>query len=329
MPWLPGIGLILAGGGIALTGVFSSYAAIFAAALVSGIGVAVFHPEAARFANLASGPKKASGMRWFSVGGNVGFASGPLIATGAVAAFGLPGTLVVALPVTVMAILLTLDVPRFRTFLTAAARTAGSARLPDDWSAFGRLCGYVVIRSTAYIGLVSFIPLYFVHVVGVDAKVADIALTVALLAGIPGALYGGPAADRWGRRPILLCSSGAGIVLLPLLVALTGHGGGTAIGFAIVMLLGFLLTASQPAQIVLGQEYLPNRMGVAAGVTLGIGISLGGTFAPVLGAIADRWGLSWSMLTIALLCAISSAFGLTLPDPNRRRAILAARQAAA
>jgi hypothetical protein len=68
-------------------------------ALISGIGVACFHPEAARFANYVSGAKKASGMRWFAAGGNVGFATGPIVRDRGVAAFGLPGTLAAAIPV--------------------------------------------------------------------------------------------------------------------------------------------------------------------------------------------------------------------------------------
>lgn len=74
MPWIAGVGLLLAGFGIAGIGFMPSYALIFVCALISGLGVAMFHPEAARFANLVSGSLKASGMRWFAVGGNLGFA---------------------------------------------------------------------------------------------------------------------------------------------------------------------------------------------------------------------------------------------------------------
>ncbi|HEY5339408.1 MAG TPA: hypothetical protein VIK27_00145, partial [Candidatus Aquilonibacter sp.] len=83
----------------------------------------------------------------------------------------------------------------------------------------------------------------------------------------------------------------------------------------------------QAAMIVLGQEYLPNRLGVASGVTLGLGVSVGGMFTPVLGMIADHWGLHASLLTIAALTALAIALGFTMPDPARRRALLLGRAA--
>jgi FSR family fosmidomycin resistance protein-like MFS transporter len=76
--------------------------------------------------------------------------------------------------------------------------------------------------------------------------------------------------------------------------------------------------------IVLGQEYLPNRLGIASGITLGVGVSIGGMFTPVLGRIADHYGLHASFVAIAILTVISLLLSFTLPDPERRRAQLSA-----
>jgi len=100
------IGVLLAGGGLSLAGVAPSYPLIFACVVVSGIGVAAFHPEAARFANYVSGTRRARGMSFFSVGGNAGVALGPALTTPFVLIFGLPGTLFLALPAAVMAAVL-------------------------------------------------------------------------------------------------------------------------------------------------------------------------------------------------------------------------------
>src|SRR6202011_427611 len=112
MPWLIVGGLLLAGGGVAALGVASSFPLLLLAALVSGIGVASFHPEAARFANYVSGDRKASGMRWFTVGGNLGFAIGPAFATAALAAWGMTGTLAAAVPVAVVAVVVMYELRR-------------------------------------------------------------------------------------------------------------------------------------------------------------------------------------------------------------------------
>jgi FSR family fosmidomycin resistance protein-like MFS transporter len=96
LPWLMPGGVLLAGAGIGLAGVASSYALTFFAIALSGVGVAAFHPEGARHANYASGASKARGMSLFALGGNAGFALGPALTTGCVLALGLPGTLLVA-----------------------------------------------------------------------------------------------------------------------------------------------------------------------------------------------------------------------------------------
>ncbi len=329
MPWLAGVGLLLAGGGIAAIGFMPTYALIFVCALISGLGVAMFHPEAARFANLASGTKKASGMRWFAVGGNIGFAIGPAFATVALVTFGITGTFVVAIPVAIMSTLLILETPRLRTFLPKVAKAKSLLPVPDDWSAFGRLTAFVMIRSTAYLGLVSFIPLYFVHVVHVSPAIGNMVLTTYLLAGIAGTIVGGPLADKYGRRIVIFISTGVTLAFVALLT-LTTNGPGTAslvAGFITALGLGFFIAGSQAPTIVLAQDYLPNRLGMASGVTLGLAVSVGGMFSPVLGAIGDRFGLHASMIGIVVLTALALAVGLTMPDAERRRAKLMAQPA--
>src|SRR5215218_3828345 len=98
LPALMPLGVLLAGVGMALVGVAPSYPLILLCVILSGIGVAAFHPEAARFANYVSGSRRARGMSFFSVGGNAGFALGPALATPLVLVFGLPGALFLALP---------------------------------------------------------------------------------------------------------------------------------------------------------------------------------------------------------------------------------------
>jgi FSR family fosmidomycin resistance protein-like MFS transporter len=318
MPWLIGVGILLAGLGVAAIGWIESYALMFVAVLISGVGAAIFHPEGARFANLVAGEKKASGMRWFQLGGTAGFMIGPSIATGTIALWGPGGTVLVLVPAAVMAILVWLEVPRLRGFLTGAAAARAASPQRDDWSAFARLTAYIVLRSIALIGAISIIPLYFVHVVHVDEAIANFALTTQVAGGVVGTYLGGPAADRFGRRPVMLVGAALACIMPLLLVAATGSGGGTIVGFVLCFAIGFALNGVQPASVVLGQEYLPNRMGTAAGVTLGLAFTLGGMFAPVLGTIGDRWGLQLSMTTIAAVSLLSLLSAATLPNPVRR-----------
>ncbi|MGD0053118.1 MAG: MFS transporter [Vulcanimicrobiaceae bacterium] len=316
MPWLIAAGIFLAGGGVAALGVLTFLPLLVLAALISGIGVACFHPEAARFANYVSGDKKASGMRWFTAGGNVGFAIGPIFATAALAAWGLRGTLVAAIPVTIVAAVVLLELRRLSSFVPAHARTRTSVGR-DDWGSFWKLSAYVVVRSMAYIGSVSFIPLYFVGALHASPALGDGVLTAFLLFGVAGTIAGGPIADHVGRKPVLVWSTGLTAVCFTVLVALT-HGGGLWLAIAILLPTGFIFVAAQASFVVLGQEYLPNHLGLASGVTLGLAVSLGGMFTPVLGAIADHAGVAASVLTIGGLALVALILALILPTEAPR-----------
>jgi MFS transporter, FSR family, fosmidomycin resistance protein len=327
MPWMAGLGLLLAGGGVAGIGFMPTYELIFLCALISGVGVAMFHPEAARFANLASGTRKASGMRWFAVGGNIGFAAGPVFATLAIAALHIQGTVLAAIPVLIMAALLLRESARLRTFVKPKSAGKHNLRLPDDWSAFARLTAFIMVRSTQYIGLVTFIPLYLVDVAHAPIAIADMVLTTVLVSGIAGTIMGGSLADKYGYRSVIYAAMIASVAFVFIFAQVTNLPGVWSIvaGFVCAVPLGMAVSASQPATIVLGQDYLPNRLGVASGVTLGLAVSVGGAFTPILGRIGDVWGTHASILAIGALSVVSLLIGFTMPDPAKRRAKLAAR----
>jgi FSR family fosmidomycin resistance protein-like MFS transporter len=316
MPWLIALGVFLAGAGFAFAGTMPTYLGIAACVAISGFGIAMFHPEAARFANYVAGARKASGMRWFAVGGNVGFALGPLLMTPALLAFGLRGTLVMFVPALLTGALVLWELPRLRGFVPSAAERRFVAGA-DNWSAFGRLTVYVVLRSMAYIGLVAFTPLAFIALLHASTSVANGALSLLLFSGAFGTIVGGRMADRVGRRAMMIGSALVSAPLLGLvLLAMNAHAPLFAI-YALVAALGFTLVASQTAFVVLGQEFLPNRIGIASGVTLGLAISLGGAFSPVLGAIADRFGIGATLEAIVALLLLAVVAGCTLPRRPR------------
>jgi MFS transporter, FSR family, fosmidomycin resistance protein len=315
MPWLISVGLLLAGGGIALIGFTDQYWLMFGAALISGLGVAMFHPEAARYANYVAGSKKASGMRWFSLGGTLGFAIGPTFATIALVMFHQRGTWVAALPVIVLAILVLLEIPRLRTFEPPPRTHAQRAEAKDRWGAFALLSLFVCMRSTVYVGIIAFIPIFFIRQLHAPDAVGNIGLTLYLLFGAAGTLVGGPFADRFGRKTIMLLSTGGSAILLTGF-ALATHN--VIVGYSIIALAGFVLVASNTALIVVGQEYLPNHMGTASGVTLGIAVSVGGMMSPVLGHIGDVYGVPMSFYAAGGLAAVACALACFLPAERVR-----------
>ena len=319
MPWLIAGGVFLAGAGFALCGAMPSYWLIVLCVAFSGLGIAAFHPEAARFANYVAGAKKATGMRWFAVGGNVGFALGPLLLTPLLVAFGPPGTLFMLIPATLAAALVLWEIPRLRGFVPQRPRVK-SAGGKDRWGPFGVLTAYVVLRSMAYIGLVAFVPLYFIAELHVSKPLANIALTIFLSAGAAGTIVGGRLADKLGRRTMLLGSMLATAPLLAGFLVLTHALPAYVFGVLGIALVGFAIVASQTAFVVLGQEYLPNRLGIASGVTLGLAISLGGAGTPVLGLIGDHLGLPAVFEAVIALLVLASLTALFLPRGERAAA---------
>ncbi len=310
IPALMPLGVLLAGIGMALVGVVPGYAQIFLCIVLSGIGVAAFHPESARFANYVSGSRRARGMSFFSVGGNAGFAFGPVVATPLVLAFGLPGTLFLALPAALMAAALFYEVPRMLRFAPGEAGRGGedTTAAPEHWGPFSRMIGVVAVRSFVYFGLVAFVASYYERVLGTTPALGNTALTVMLFGGAAGTLVMGPLADRFGRRAIVAASM---LALSPLILGFTLLG--PYAGMVLLALTGAATVGTFGVTVVMGQEYLPGRLGLAAGVTMGLSIGLGGVGAPVLGLLADSSGLPTAMLAVASLPVLGFLITLTLP----------------
>lgn len=312
LPFLIPLGVLAAGGGLALAGAVTSYWATIAAVLLSGAGVAAFHPESARYANYASGERRATGMSVFSVGGNLGIALGPVAIAALAGTGGVARVTWMILPAGLMAALLARELPRLRPLRPKASHAL--AREGTDrpkWGAFSRLSGVIVIRSLFAFGLVSFVPLYLVKVRGVPKEQAALAVTAMLLAGALATLAGGRLADRFGRRAVLVAFL---LPLAPLLFVFL-HVPGPA-GLASLVLIGGGTVGTYSVAVVMGQEYLPGREGIAGGVTMGLAIGIGGIGVPLLGALADRQGVAAVFPILAAFPLLAAALSATLPAPR-------------
>ena len=317
LPWLMPLGPALGGLGIACVGFAPNYGLTFAAVLLSGLGVAAFHPEGSRFANYVSGERRASGMSLFSVGGNVGFALGPVVVTPLVIAFGLRGTAFILIPTWLMAAVMVHELPRLKRFRRdlVGGRVQKGDHQHEAWGPFAILASVIAVRSFVYFGMVTFIPLYYDHVLHTSKALGSVALSAMLFGGAVGTLTGGPLADRFGRRNVLI---GSMLVIPPLVVGFLLSGPIVAVGFA--ALAGAATIATFAVTIVMGQEYLPGRLGVSAGVTIGLSIGLGGVGAPLLGLLADAQGLTAVFEAVAVLPFLALALTLALPRRTPREA---------
>jgi MFS transporter, FSR family, fosmidomycin resistance protein len=312
--WLITAGLLVGGAGLALTGVAPGYWSLFMIVALGGFGIAAYHPEAARLANLVAGADKATGMSFFATGGYLGFAIGPILTTALLLAFGLKGTLLLFLPVLLMSLIFAAKRSEFTEYLQRAREEKGRVsgeRRQDAWGPFVRLGLAILSRATVFYALNTFIPLYWIYELHQSKTSGGTALTVFFTAGVLGSLVGGRAADRLGYRRVILSALIALALFLPALAV-------SKTPLMATLLLaptGFLLFSSFSPMVVLGQHYLPNHVAFASGVTLGLAITVGGIAAPVLGRIADIYGLRAALMAIMLLPVLTAGLVFTLPEP--------------
>jgi len=264
---------------------------MFLGALISGLGVAGFHPEASRFSNYFGGAQRATAMSWFTTGGYLGFAVGPLVTTPLLIVFGLHGTAFLIIPGLILSVLLVRDLPRYHEARAHAHRTRHERPGENDWRGFGIMGAVVALRATVFFAAVTFTPIYAIAVTHVDKALGSAALAAMLLAGAFGTLYGGRLADRIDRRSVVKLSLAlTSIFGIAIVVA-----GELAPSFTVLIPLavafGASIGLSAGVIVVMGQEYLPKRIGVAAGVTLGLSVTIGGLAAPLFGWIGDHYGL--------------------------------------
>src|SRR5919204_770154 len=225
--WLLPGGVALAGIGIGLAAVSPSYPLLLVLVVVSGLGVAAFHPEGSKFAAFAGGRRRASAMSLFSIGGNLGFALGPTVATPLVLVFGLAGGTLLAVPCLVVAAVLLALVPFLGSFAPERGQRVRSDE-PDRIGALMLLLGVIAFRSVAWFGLITFVPLWEISL-GHSKAHGNHLLSLMLLAGGLGTLAAGPLADRFGRRPVLVATTAATAPLILVYVAVGGVLGAVAL----------------------------------------------------------------------------------------------------
>jgi MFS transporter, FSR family, fosmidomycin resistance protein len=315
--WLIVAGPAIAAAGIGLVAATDSYLATGAALGVASVGIAMYHPEAVRFADhvsRASG-RRGTGMSMFAVGGISGWALGPAIVTPAVLIFGLPGIALVAIIPLVAALVLGTQLGYVEQYRpshasAASARAAKEAMRESRWGAFTLAASAATARSGVQFGLQAYVPLYLWKVLHTSPGSANLVGTMLLATGAVGAFFGGRIADRYGFRRLVVWSLA---VAAPFVAALTLV---PAPGVFILMgLIGLTMEANFYPLALAAQNAVPRHVGFSAGVTLGVSIGVGAGISALLGVLADLEGLRASVMAIAAIELF--AWGLALLVPRK------------
>jgi FSR family fosmidomycin resistance protein-like MFS transporter len=313
------LGCLTAGLGLSLLAVPDEFWVVLLLVLLSGLGVAAYHPEGYKTAHFFTGDKMATGMSVFSVGGNLGLALGPILSLSVVGLLGFQG-----LPVMIVFALLAVMLLAFFwpavTRGKPAPKPAAASGVTTRQTAYLPLfltIGTVVMRSWTQLGLMTYIPFYYLDYLGGDPVYSGKLVSSFLLGGVAGTIAGSILADRWGHKRFLVLSLLVTSLLMPFIFNARG-----LLLFGILTAVGITLISSFTVTIVMAQRLLPQNLGIASGLMVGFAIGTGGIGVTVLGLIADSFGVTSALKSLLILPLTGLALSLLIryPPPDSRTA---------
>ena len=305
-----GMGCTLAG--LLTLSLAHQFPVVLLAAALIGSGSAVFHPESARVARMASGGRHGLAQSIFQVGGNAGSATGPLLAAWIILPYGQRSIALFSL-VALLAMIVLIGVGRwYRQHQRRPVKTPASSgqSLPRAkvMQTLAVLLALIFSKFFYLASINSYLIFYLMHQYGLDTQTAQYHLFYFLASVAAGALLGGPIGDRIGRKRVIWISI---LGIAPFTLALPYVGPGLSV--VLSMIIGFMLASAFPAILVYAQELFPARIGTVSGLFFGLAFGLAGIGAAVLGQLADALGI----VAVYRLCAFLPLLGLLavfLPD---------------
>jgi FSR family fosmidomycin resistance protein-like MFS transporter len=305
--WLVYVGTLWMAVMLSLTGLVHSYVLLIVLAVLAGLGTAAFHPQASTMVNILSGGHKAVLLSIFIAFGNLGFALSPLLLVPLFQTYGLQATVVTVIPGIIVALLLLSFAPRDHILIGSNTPfTEVIKSLKASAKELNAIIGVIAIRSLAYTGMLTLLPLYLKSE-NISNITSSHLVTLMLASGAIGGVIGGFISDRYGRKRLII---GSLTISTPLFFGFfLGSGIFSIISLALA---GAALLSSFSVTVVAAQETIPNNKALAAGLSMGLAGGLGALPVVFLGQIADMWGLPIAMEVVFLLPVIAALFGLLM-----------------
>lgn len=269
-----------------------------------GLGSAIFHPEGSRVAYLAAGPRRGLAQSIYQVGGNTGQALAPLITALILVPLGQFGAIWFTF-IAGLAVLFLFYIARWYSARLITFNNNTSVKVEKEPNntvsktikhAIIVLIILVFARSWYHSAIANFYAFYAIDNYGLSIAKAQIYIFTFLLMGAVGTFVGGPLADRFGKRTIILCSL---IVPAPLTIALPFVG--PILSIVILGVIGLLLMSSFSVAVVYAQELVPGKIGLMSGLIVGLAFGMGAIGAVALGSLIDFAGLTTTMIGISFL----------------------------
>ena len=310
----PSLSILVCGLFISLLGLAPGFGVMLLFCSIAALGHAAFHPVAlSLIGRQSTDANRGRVISYFVVGGNLGFALGPLAAGAAIELLGQGGILFMVIPALAMAMALPALLPSSsrRPPLTITGVFQDAA--PVAWKPVGILVAAASLRSMVIFGSIAYLPTFLAGQ-GFDLFTANSILTLMLLVGVGGQVLGGAVSDRSGRKETILAGMAATALFLAGFLVLPG-----LFGLACLMLFGFSLWSSFSVTLAIAHELLPENLGLASGLLLGLSMGFGGLGVALIGGIGDAVGLAGAFWALLLITVLAIPLFIALPYPWRGR----------
>lgn len=315
-PWFVPLGPIICGLSIGAFAFTTNYSLLFFFSMLAGLGSSLFHPEGALMMNRIAGDKKGQALGMFSVGGNAGFAVGPFLAGLVAYKWNIYGLLIFTFVNFVLAAIILKQMPKVMSEVKELRENAANnlAALPtNDWPAFAKLMPVIFARSVGFTISNTFIPIYWIKVLGATASQGSLALTYMFTMGAFMTYLGGLMADKIGHIKVVRLSF---VLLVPAMALLTNTSN-FYVAMGVLLPVAFGLFVPYSPIVILGQTYLTKSIGLASGITMGLSATLGGMMSPLVGWGADKWGVATALQILWVAALLGAIFSFIVPEPKK------------
>lgn len=323
-PYALPIGLLFSMVGMLGLALAPSLPLILISVVLIGLGSAVFHPEGSRVAHLAAGQKRGLAQSIYQVGGNSGQALAPLITALVLVPMGQFGAIwfvAVAFLASMFLVYISrwyaeqIKIHKFNN-RTEKKKSTTTEKLPKIIrNAVILLVGIVFIRSLYHSAISNYFTFYAIQEYGVTIAQSQTFIFVFLFMGAVGTFIGGPLADRFGRRAVIMVSM---LVPAPLTIILPHVG--PYVALILIAVIGLLLLSSFSVAVVYAQELVPGKVGTMSGLIVGLAFGMGAVGSVVFGMLIDGVGLVPTMIAVSFL-PLLGIFTFLLPSDDKIREV--------
>ncbi|HET7466091.1 MAG TPA: MFS transporter [Candidatus Dormibacteraeota bacterium] len=296
----------------ALVGFVPTFPLLVALACASGLGSGAFHPLGALDVRaLLPKRSRSAGMSIYVTAGTVGVAIGPLIGISLFSFFGLHGTGLLVLPGIATGTYLLWRMGRLKTGAATERKPAPASTQVVPMLALAAVIGVMMSRSWTVYVFQSFTPTWYKEL-GYGPGFYGPLVTTLVLSSAVGTVGCGALADRYGRRTVIIATL---VLSIPAILLYTLFPGPWA--FLTGIAIGFLAASTAPLMLLMAQQLMASRAGLASGLVMGLGFVTGAVGVPINGAIGDAIGLQRSLMTHVILVVITIGVAWFLPTERQ------------